>query len=109
MAGMDRNTGQRIEGTARLAQSLRDVLHTRIGTRVMLRGYGSELPDLVDEPVDGRFEVEVYAAVAGAARQWVPQLRVEKLAIAGYTDSGPLFDIQAVDRETGRPVVLEGV
>ncbi|MFP4182781.1 MAG: GPW/gp25 family protein [Thiohalospira sp.] len=109
MAGMDRHTGKRIEGTAQLAQSLRDVLNTRPGTRVMLREYGSALPDLVDEPVDGRFEVEVYAAVADAARRWVPRLRVEQVQMAGQTESGPVFDIRAVDRETGHSVTLEAV
>ncbi|MCS4503908.1 GPW/gp25 family protein [Arhodomonas aquaeolei] len=109
MAGMHRHTGEPIDGVAELRQQVRDVLETPIGSRVMLRGYGSRLFELLDEPVDQRFEVEVYAAVAEAVREWVPRFSLERVRLVEVTERGPVFDLYGVDLETGRGVVLEGV
>src|SRR3546814_12586651 len=43
MIGVDRATGQRLDGNDHLAQSIGDILSTPIGTRVMRRDYGSML------------------------------------------------------------------
>ena len=53
--GMNRETGKSIDGVDHLRQST-DILTTRIGQRVVLRKYGSNLPELVDlpEPLDHR-------------------------------------------------------
>ena len=42
--GMNRETGKLVDNTEHLKQSIRDILSTRIGTRVMLREYGSNIP-----------------------------------------------------------------
>lgn len=109
MAGMHRETGEVIDGVAELRQQVRDVLETPIGTRVMLRSYGSRLFELLDEPVDQRFEVEVIAAAADAIRTWVPRFQVDRVRLAEVNEDGPVFDFYGVDRETGRGVVLESV
>lgn len=46
MLGTDANTGKALEGMAHLRQSIRDILGTPLGSRVMRRDYGSELPAL---------------------------------------------------------------
>ena len=50
MNGINAHTGQALSGIDHLRQSIRDILTTRIGTRVMRRDYGSRLPTLVDTP-----------------------------------------------------------
>ena len=50
--GMNRETGKSIDGVDHLRQSVTDILTTRIGQRVMLRKYGSNLPELVDLPTN---------------------------------------------------------
>jgi Bacteriophage baseplate protein W len=47
MNGIDASTGKNISGLAHLRQSVRDILSTPIGTRVLRRDYGSRLPRLV--------------------------------------------------------------
>ena len=54
MIGLNATNGQALSGLDHLRQSIRDILTTRIGTRVMRRDYGSRLPDLVDSPVTPR-------------------------------------------------------
>lgn len=66
MIGVDASTGKPLSDLDHLRQSLRDILTTRIGTRVMRRDYGSRIPDLIDRPITPRLAVELYAAVAEA-------------------------------------------
>ena len=109
MRGMNRHSGEVIEGVAHLHQSVRDILETPIGSRVMNREYGSRLFELLDEPTDQRFTVEVFQAVAEAIRRWEPRFALERIALVEMRDNGPVFDLYGVDLETGRGVVLEGV
>ncbi|WP_366655358.1 GPW/gp25 family protein [Fodinicurvata sp. EGI_FJ10296] len=84
MQGMDAITGEPLAGTDHLAQSIRDILTTRVGTRVMRREYGSDLPRLVDAPLTPATVVDFYAATAKALRRWEPRLRLTRVqAVAG--------------------------
>ena len=47
MTGMDRETGKSLSGIEHLRQSIRDILTTPIGSRVMRRDYGSRLFELL--------------------------------------------------------------
>ena len=49
---MNRETGAAISTVEHIGQSIRDILTTRLGTRVMRREYGSLLPELVDHVLD---------------------------------------------------------
>jgi phage baseplate assembly protein W len=109
VSGMDRNTGRPIDGVARLQQSVRDILETPIGTRVMNREYGSRLFELLDSPVDDHFRVEVFAAVADAVRRWEPGFQLKRVRLVEVKDTGPVFDLEGVDVETGAYVTLESV
>jgi len=81
MIGMDAATGRTIEGDAHLAQSIRDILATPIGSRVMRRDYGSRLPDLIDAPITGETIALVYAATAEALARWEPRLTLLSMAL----------------------------
>src|SRR5690625_209350 len=107
MAGMDRHTGKRIDGVAELRQQVRTVLETPIGSRVMQRDYGSRLFELLDDPVDQRFQVEVNAAVAEAIAAWVPRYRLERVRMIAVRETGPVFELTGFDSELGRDVRLE--
>ena len=76
MAGMDAATGAALDGADHVRQSVRDVLNTPIGSRVMRRSYGSRLLDLVDRPLNQATLIEVYAAVADALAAWEPRVRL---------------------------------
>lgn len=82
MIGMSRETGTALDGTRHLAQSIGDILSTPLGARVMRRDYGSDLPDLIDRPLNGETLVDVYAATADALARWEPRLRLTRVSIA---------------------------
>ena len=73
--GMDRRTGQPIRGWAHCVQSIEDILTTRIMQRVMRREYGSDVPKLIDAPMEPRVVLAFYVAVAEALRRWELRFR----------------------------------
>lgn len=77
--GMSADSGRRVEDVAHIRQSVRDILTTPIGTRVMRREYGSILPDLIDQPLNGATLLRAYAATVMALIRWEPRIRVERV------------------------------
>lgn len=79
MSGLDRNTGLLMEADAHLGQSIADILSTPIGTRVMRRDYGSDLPALIDAPANGETMVDIWQATAEALDRWEPRFRLRRV------------------------------
>jgi uncharacterized protein len=78
---MDAATGKPLEGDAHLAQSVRRILSTPIGTRVGRRDFGSLLPELVDQPANAASRIRIFAATALALKRWEPRIRVTRVAL----------------------------
>ena len=74
--GMTADTGRSVLDVAHIRQSVRDILTTPVGTRVMRREYGSLLPDLIDQPLNGATLLRAYAATVLALVRWEPRIRV---------------------------------
>ena len=110
MIGMDRHTGRKLSGDAHLAQSITDILTTPKGTLVMLRDYGSDLPEIIDRPMNGITMIDAYLAVAEALDLWEPRISVERVQIAaarpGYAEIN--LTIESAESDEGRslPVIV---
>lgn len=97
MAGMSRTTGKPLDGIEHLRQSIADILGTPLGSRVMRRDYGSQLPDLIDMPDNGATRVRLYAATAGALMKWEPRLRLSRVRLFSGTRPGQVvLDVEGV-------------
>ncbi len=70
-------------GIDHVKQSISDILTTPLNSRVMRREYGSELPDLIDQPMNPRGKMRLYAATAGAIRRWEPRVTLLKMILDG--------------------------
>lgn len=79
MTGIDAQTGRALGGVAHLLQSVRDILTTPIGSRVLLRGYGSRLSQLVDRPLGPPLLALMQAEAADALARWEPRLRLRRV------------------------------
>jgi uncharacterized protein len=80
MTGLSRTSARLIDLDAHLAQSIGDILTTPVGSRVMRRDYGSDLPLLIDAPMNGETMIDLFAATADALDRWEPRyvlLRVQ--------------------------------
>lgn len=82
--GMSRQSGLSIDQTDHILQSVRDILTTPIGSRVMRRDYGSLLPFLIDSPLNAYFMMQLRASVIHALMRW--ESRVKPIRIELLTD-----------------------
>ena len=106
---MDAATGAALDGVAHLRQSVRDVLTTPVGTRVMRRAYGSRLAGLVDAPVGPGFGVAIVAATAEALDRWEPRYRLQRVHVAAAAGGHVTLDLEGVHVPDGAPLRLGGV
>lgn len=105
--GLDAASGRAISGEAHLHQSVRDVLTTPIGSRVLARDYGSQLPALLDAPASPSLFAEIRAAVAGALTRWEPRLKLSRVRV--HRASAGQIEIELDGRFEGRDLTLTGI
>lgn len=90
MSGLDRHTTELLTDDAHLAQSIGDILSTPIGTRVMRREYGSDLPLLIDAPINPETMIDLFHATAVALDRWEPRFQLRRVEIvearSGFVD-----------------------
>lgn len=109
MEGINAATGKRLGGIAHLRQSIRDILTTPIGSRVMRREYGSRLFRLVDAPLNRSTLLDLYAATAEALDLWEPRIRVISVK-AISTNAGSIeLDLVAEYLPDGQTITLDGI
>jgi len=60
--GMNRETGGTLTDLDHIRQSVRDILLTPVGTRVMRRQYGSLLSALLDQPQNKALNLQIMSA-----------------------------------------------
>lgn len=109
MNGIDANTGKRLAGLDHLRQSIRDILTTPIGSRVMRRDYGSRLYRLVDAPLNRATILDLYAATAEALATWEPRIEVQEVR-AAEADAGKVtISLRGIYRPTGQIVEMDGI
>jgi phage baseplate assembly protein W len=109
-SGINAGTGKAMTGTEHLKQSIRDILTTRIGTRIMRRAYGSRLPELVDNPMGEMLKVEIFAATAEALQKWEPRFRLDRVYLQDATDAGRIvLALEGRILINNEPLLLEGI
>lgn len=100
MIGVDRASGQRLDGNDHLAQSIGDILSTPMGTRVMRRDYGSMLTDLIDQPANSITRQLLFAATAVALSRWEPRLKLTRVGVSTDNRGGAIvIDIAGERRD----------
>jgi phage baseplate assembly protein W len=82
MSGLSATTARLLPEEQHLAQSINDVLATPLGSRVMRRDYGSDLPRLIDAPLNGETLVDLFAATAEAIDRWEPRFDLRRVEVA---------------------------
>ncbi|MCL1962462.1 MAG: GPW/gp25 family protein [Desulfovibrionaceae bacterium] len=78
---MNRSTGRAIAPLEHLKQSIGDILATPIGSRVMRRAYGSQVPLLIDQPDNPITQLRVTSAAAAALMRWEPRLALTTIRV----------------------------
>lgn len=109
MRGLNAATGGPLDGIAHLRQSVRDILTTPIGSRVMRRAYGSRLFELVDHPVTPALATAVVAATAEALDRWEPRYRLRRVEVTAPAAGRLTLDLDGVHVPDASPLRLAGI
>jgi hypothetical protein len=86
--GLNRRTGQVLTDWAHVVQSIEDILTTRVGTRVLRRQYGSDVPGLIDAPMTDASLLAFYVAAATALALWEPRFSLREIAFTAAGQDG---------------------
>ncbi|CAK7055962.1 MAG: hypothetical protein CITR_02414 [Citrobacter freundii] len=74
--GMNAETGRALSDELHIKQSVKDILTTPVGMRVMRRDYGSVILNLIDQPNDGSTRLRIMSAVVMALARWESRLDI---------------------------------
>lgn len=110
MSGTDAETGKLLSGVDHLKQSIKDILSTPIGSRVMRRDYGSKLPALIDNPMNEAAKVELFAAAAEALDKWEPRFKLSRVFVESVSDTGQIvIGLEGRHLVDGNIIMVEGI
>lgn len=109
MNGTNAATGKSITGIDHLRQSIRDILTTPLGSRVMRRDYGSRLYQLVDAPMNRGTLLQLYAATAEALRRWEPRFKLTQVRAESAEPGRVVLMIAGTYLPDGKEISLDGI
>lgn len=79
---MNRETGEQLDDEVEhIKQSIKDILLTSKGTRIMRRTYGSNLYKLIDKPIGASLIMQMSATCVMALKQWEPRIEVTRVKV----------------------------
>lgn len=108
MRGIDARTGREIEASARLRQSITDILSTPRGSRIRRPTYGSRLFQLTDAPMTPSTVADYCAEAAQAIAMWEPEYRVSSVRLVSASPGKLVFDFVGLDAN-GATLTLQGI
>ena len=59
-----------------IKQSIADILLTLIGTRILRRDYGSQIPLLLDRPISQTLMLQLASSAVVALTKWEPRIQI---------------------------------
>lgn len=96
MSGMNALSGHALSGLDHIRQSIADILTTPIGSRLRRRRYGSDIPELIDQPLNAPTVLRLYAATAYALALWEPRIVLTSVNLARDTEGAIYVLLQGV-------------
>ena len=105
--GMNSHTGLSISEADHIRQSVRDILVTPVGSRVMRREYGSLLSALIDQPQTPALRLQIMAACYSAIQKWEPRVTLSTITFErGEADGALYVDITGTRTNSNQPFSL---
>lgn len=106
MKGINALSGKELMGIAHLKQSIKDILTTPIGTRIMRRDYGSRLFELIDNPTNEDLKTEIFAAVAESLIRWEPRFKLQQTGVVEITPGRIVLELKGIFLISGSEIIL---
>lgn len=96
--GIDAQTGRCLFGWDHCRQSIVTILTTELGERVQLRGFGSDIPNIIDRPQTAETIIDLYVATAQA---------LEPRIVEGRQLGEPGFVLLRANVDAGTPGIVK--
>jgi hypothetical protein len=109
MDGIGAQNGKKLGGITHLRQSIRDILTTPKGSRVMRRDYGSDLFKLIDAPSNAATMAAIRAETADALARWEPRFKLTRVQIVTASAGSVTLDLTGKYLPDGVEVTLDGI
>ncbi|MCQ1869009.1 GPW/gp25 family protein [Escherichia coli] len=109
MIGIDSATGRYLHSNEHLRQSVTDILSTPVGSRVLLREYGSRLFSLLDNPQDDFTRVRIVRETVTALERWEPRLTIRRVEVSFGGEGNVMLTLLGVNNETQETIRLEEI
>jgi phage baseplate assembly protein W len=109
MQGTNAFSGGPLSGVAHLRQSIRDILTTPIGSRVMRRDYGSRLFQLTDAPANRSTVAEIYAATVDALNKWEPRFSLSSVTLESSSPGRLILSVIGKYLPDGQLITMDGI
>ena len=103
---MNARTGRAMTRLDHIRQSLADILTTPIGSRLMRRSYGSEVPELIDQPLNGATVLRIYAATAYAVLRWERRIALTGVQLQREADGSATLILDGITNEQGVQIAV---
>jgi len=78
---------------ASIEESIKDILLTPLGSRVMLPDYGSRIFELIDRKVDDEFRADLACYVIEAVEKWETRVKIDEVKLISLKDHKLNFKI----------------
>ncbi|KEP69631.1 hypothetical protein DL1_03310 [Thioclava dalianensis] len=95
---LNHDTGDAVAGWEEVVQSLLTVLATRVSTRVFRREFGSNVPALIDAPMNEANVLALYVAIAEALERWEPRFELSDVQVQGAAGGAILMTLTGTYR-----------
>lgn len=76
-----------------IKNSIKDILLTPLGSRVMLPEYGSRIYELIDRKVDDEFRADLSCFVIEAVEKWEKRVKIDEVRLIGLKDHKLSFKV----------------
>jgi Bacteriophage baseplate protein W len=98
LVDVDRNTGELIQGWARIKQSIFVILTTRLNTRLMRLWWGSNFSNMQDKPSNMETMMSSMMTAIAAINTYEPEFKVTRVSIDSADATGAItITIEGVD------------
>ena len=76
-----------------IENSIKDILLTPLGSRVMLPEYGSRIFELIDRKVDDEFRADLACFVIEAVERWEKRVKIDEVRLIGVKNHKLSFKV----------------
>ena len=76
-----------------IENSIKDILLTPLGSRVMLPEYGSKIFELIDRKIDDEFRADLACFVIEAVEKWEKRVKIDEVRLIGLKDHKLSFKV----------------